>query len=402
MLESLRHYAREHLDTDGLADETRRCHARHFTAAVAAMSPGLRGPDAILWRERLDADLDNFRAAVTWALGSAVEEDGDLAMVILGEPKAAVRGDVINLFAGVDYQRVVEQARRSASPYASLAIADAANNALHRGNLSQGRELSREAMQGVRMSPYPTEVLVTSLAFVESENLAMELTDALQILDEVGADLWQYAQLRGVAAVMAALFGNLILARHEAALAMECSRRVGNPTLLGLAAYGFALASWQSDPIAAQGALEEQVPMIRAVGDSEIVPRALALLSHLRAGGSDHSGALEALWEGLECAHVNGDRPALAVCLARGAVVMKAVGDHHSAAVFLGAMTSSVRARRSGVSPNEIPDYNQFVTTLRSHLGDDRYRAATARGAAMTYEQITAFALAAVEHLRQN
>jgi predicted ATPase len=402
MLESLRHYARERLDLTGTAEETRRCHARHYAAAVAEMSPGLRGPDAILWRGRLDAELDNFRAAVTWALGSAVEEDGELAMVILGEPKAAVPGAMINLFAGVDYQQVVKRARRSTSPYASLAMADAANNALHRGNLPQGRELSREAMQGVRMSPYPTEVLVTSLAFVEPESLGVELAEALQILDEVGADPWQYAQLHGVAAVVAALFGNLTLARQEAAVAIESSRRVGNPTLVGLAVYGFALASWQSDPIAAQAALEEAVSIVRAVGDSAMVPRALALLAHLRAGSGDHSGALEALREGLELAHVNGDRPAIAVCLARGAVIMMAVGEHHTAAVFCGAVTNNVLARRSGMSPNEIPDYDEFVTTLRSRLGADLYEAAIARGAAMTYEQASAFALTAIEGLRPN
>jgi predicted ATPase len=109
MLESLRHYARDRLDLTGTAEGTRRRHARNSAAAVAEISPGLRGPDAILWRGRLDAELDNFRAAVTWALGSAVEEDGELAMEILGEPKAAVPGAMINLFAGVDYQQVVER-----------------------------------------------------------------------------------------------------------------------------------------------------------------------------------------------------------------------------------------------------------------------------------------------------
>jgi hypothetical protein len=173
--------------------------------------------------------------------------------------------------------------------------------------------------------------------------------------------------------------------------------------------YGFALASWQSEPIAAQAALEEQVSIIRSVGDSSILARALALLAQLRAGGGDHSGALEALREGLEFAHVTDDRPAMAVCLARGAVIMMAVGEHHTAAVFSGAVTNNVLAGRSGVSSDErpdappevqIPDSDEFVTTLRSQLGEDLYKAATARGGAMTYEQASAFALAAIEGLR--
>jgi hypothetical protein len=81
---------------------------------------------------------------------------------------------------------------------------------------------------------------------------------------------------------------------------------------------------------------------------------------------------------------------------------MATLGEHETASVFLAAVTNDVLARRSGVSPNEIPDYNQFVMTLRSRLGDDRYNAATARGAAMSYEQASAFALAAIAGLRQN
>jgi hypothetical protein len=298
MLESLRHYARERLEATGAAEETLCCHARHYSAAAAEISAGLRGPDAILWRGRLDADLDNFRAAVTWALASTVEEDGELALVIVGELSAALLGAMTSLFAGVVYQQVVERAGRSASPYASLAMAAAATNALYQGDFPQVRELSREAMRSVRMSQYPGPVLVLSLNFAEPESLAVELTEALQILDEVGADLWEYAELHAVAAVMAGLFGNLSLAGHEAALAIEHSRRIGNPTLMGLALYGFALASWQSDPIAAQTALEEQVQILRSVGGSVVLARALALLAHVRAGDGDPTGALTALREG--------------------------------------------------------------------------------------------------------
>jgi hypothetical protein len=140
-----------------------------------------------------------------------------------------------------------------------------------------------------------------------------------------------------------------------------------------------------------------------------MLARALALLAQLQARDGDLTAALEALREGLESAHINGDRSAMAVCLAKGAVVMMAVGEHHLAAVFSGAMTNNVVGRRSAMSSNErpdappevqIPDYDEFVTTLRSQLGDEDYTAATARGAALTYEQAGAFALAAIEGLR--
>jgi predicted ATPase/class 3 adenylate cyclase len=402
ILESLRHYAREHLESAGLADETRRCHARHYAAAVAEIGAGLRGPDVGLWQQRVDVELENFRAAVTWALDSAAEEDGEPAMVILGELTPGWPASVVttNMFAGMDEQ-AVERARRSPSPFASLVMAGAALNAYYRADFPRASELSRFAMQQVRTSPHPGPVLSVRIVFSDPSSLATELTQALQILDEIGADTHAYAQVHGNAALMAGLSGNLTLAQQEATVAVAMSRRIGNPPLLGNALWGFAVASWQSDPGAAQAALEEAI-QISALGYDTFLPRSLALLAQLRARGDDRPAALESLREGLEIAHTHDDVTAIAVCLARGAVVMVALGEHETAAVLLGAVTKGVRARRSGVSPNEIPDYTKFVATLRTQLGEDLYTAATARGAAMSYESASAFALAAIAGLLQN
>jgi predicted ATPase/class 3 adenylate cyclase len=401
MLESLRHYARELLDTAGLADETRRCHARHYATAVAEIGSRLRGPEVSLWRQRVDVELENFRAAVTWALDSAVEEDGELAMVILGELTAGVSTVIPNMFTGVK-EPAVERARRSPSPFASLVMAGAALNAYYGADFPRARELSRLAMQQVRTSPHPGPVLATRIAFTDPSSLATELTGALQILDEIGAESRDYAQVHGIAALIAGLFGNLALAQQEATVAVGMSRRIGHPPLLGTAPSALAMASWQSDPCAAQAALEEAIQISRAMGYDTGLPRSLALRAQLRARGDDRPAALEALREGLEIAHTHDDVTATAVCLTRGAVTMVALREHETATVFLGAVTNGVRARRSGVSPNEIPDYDKFVATLRTQLGEDLHTAATARGAAMSYEQASAFALAAIAALRQN
>jgi hypothetical protein len=382
MLESLRHYAREHLDIAGLADETRRSHARHYAAAVAEIGSGLRGPDVILWRQRVDVELENFRVAVTWALDSAVEEDGELAMVILGELTAGQAAVLTNMFAGVT-EHAVERARRSPSPFASLVMVGAALNAYYGADFPRAHELSRLAVQQVRTSPHPGLVLAAGIAFTVPSSLAVELTEALPILDEIGADSHAYAQVHGIAAVTAGLFGNITLAQQEATVAVGVSRRIGHPPLLGNALWGFALASWQSDPNAALDAVQEAIQISRAIGGDVVLPRCLALLAQPRARGDDLPAALEALREGLEIAHTHDDVTAIAVCLARGAVVMAALGEDETAAVFVGALTNHVLARRSGVSPNEIPGYDEFVATLRSQLGDDLYTAATARGAAM-------------------
>jgi hypothetical protein len=239
-------------------------------------------------------------------------------------------------------------------------------------------------------------VLAANFVFVHSTALAAELAAALQILEEFNADEWEYLVVHGTAAAMAAVLGDVELARQEAAVALGIGRRVGNQWLLGLNLYAFGLASWQADPTAARLALKEHIQIARATGYDWVLARVLALFAQLEVGGGDRPATLAALHEGLERAHIDGDRPAAGVCLARGAVVMAACGELDTAAVFWGAVADGVFARLTVLPANEIPDHKEFIATVRSELGDDNYTAATARGAAMTYEEITAYAIAAV------
>jgi predicted ATPase len=400
MLESIRHYAREHLDATGASDEARRHHARYYATAAAQMFPNLRGPDDTAWRRRLHADLENFRASLTWSLDSPPEEDGELAVVILGELGAGMESGwaAATTFADGDYEQAVERARRSASGHASLVFSAAAINAYYRGDFRRGRELSREAMQGVRTSAHPDSVLGLNLVFVHPKDLDAELTAALQLLDEVGADTWAYAQLHATAAGMAAVvLGNVELAHREAAVTLETGRRLGSQSLRMQGLYAFGLASWQSDPIGAQAALEEHIQIARAMAYEPVTARVLALLAQLQARDrGDPPVALATLGDAIENAHINDDRPGSAVCLARGAVVMAAVEELDTAAVFWGAVAQGVFAGLTALPANEIPGHDEIMATIQSKLGTDEYATATARGAAMTYEQINTFALEAI------
>jgi hypothetical protein len=318
-------------------------------------------------------------------------------MVILGEVVAGMTGLRSSLVAGA-FARAVEPAQRTTSRYVSLMLAGAAVEAYSRGDFRRGRELSHEAVEKVRTSPHPGVVFSPHFMFVHPQHLAADVSTALQILDEVGADLPEYAEVHGAAAAMAATFGNITFARQEAELAVEISRRLGNPATLSVGLYAFALASWQFDPTAAQAALEEQVQIDpRRV---YVLARAMALLAQILARSGTLPAAVRALSEGVEDAYINGDRPSVAVCLARGAVVMAAGGELETAAVFWGAATDGAFANLTVLPANEIPEHEEFMAIVRSQLGDDRYSAEVARGAAMTYEQITTFALAAVKRLR--
>ena len=68
LLETIRQYGLDRLDESGETDEVRKAHALWIVAFAARVAAGTRGADLHLWTGRLVAELDNIRAALTWAV----------------------------------------------------------------------------------------------------------------------------------------------------------------------------------------------------------------------------------------------------------------------------------------------------------------------------------------------
>jgi predicted ATPase len=70
LLETLRQYAGERLKETGEEPSARTRHLEFFLRRAEGVRVALRSPGAQKWLDRLEQDLDNFRAALAWALGS--------------------------------------------------------------------------------------------------------------------------------------------------------------------------------------------------------------------------------------------------------------------------------------------------------------------------------------------
>ena len=68
MLETIHEYAREKLRESGEAEEIRRAHKEYFLTLAEEAEPELMGSDQVPWMERLEAEHDNMRAALSWSL----------------------------------------------------------------------------------------------------------------------------------------------------------------------------------------------------------------------------------------------------------------------------------------------------------------------------------------------
>jgi tetratricopeptide (TPR) repeat protein len=88
LLETIRQYASERLGASNEADATRQRHASYFLVLAETVQPYLRGVDQGTWLDRLEAEHDNLRGALGWALaGDDVETGARIAIALTGRDK---------------------------------------------------------------------------------------------------------------------------------------------------------------------------------------------------------------------------------------------------------------------------------------------------------------------------
>ncbi len=81
MLETIHEYAREKLEESGEAEEIGRVHAQYFLAMAEEAEPELTGSEQVEWMERLEAEHDNMRTALSRSLEG---EDPELTLGLAG------------------------------------------------------------------------------------------------------------------------------------------------------------------------------------------------------------------------------------------------------------------------------------------------------------------------------
>jgi predicted ATPase/DNA-binding SARP family transcriptional activator len=81
LLQTLADYGREHLLASGELSELRRLHAGHYLGLARLSDAAWQGADQLAWMAAVQADLDNLRAAMTWAVE---RQDSEQALFLAG------------------------------------------------------------------------------------------------------------------------------------------------------------------------------------------------------------------------------------------------------------------------------------------------------------------------------
>jgi class 3 adenylate cyclase len=260
------------LECGGESNETEavsRRHAQYYQAFAAAADPGLRGPDEVSWTEQVERDLDNLRAAVSWAVeaGEADTALGIIASLAIGF------GTRIGAPFGAISERAVAMPEALEHPLRGVALASAARSARDRGEHDRARLLAEEALEAAaalppgRASAHARCRTISGVLVVLFPDIVLEAQDISRFRDlserrlvaaiELDDDWEKALALMQTAGLF--LYGEPARGIADAEAALRLARRLDNPSALIYAPITLGSVLADTDPGRAETLFDEAI-----------------------------------------------------------------------------------------------------------------------------------------------
>jgi diguanylate cyclase (GGDEF)-like protein len=269
MLETIRLYALEKLETAGETAGMRTRHLHAMAALAERCEPGVCGREQQRWLERLDAETGDLQAAIAW--GEAHDAGALLRLASSLWRYSDLRGQrVIGLDTLV---RALRAGQRDATH--AVGLARAAYMARNLADFALADQLAGESLAITAVTPAP-----------QAEAMALFIRGAAAL-----------ELMRGEAG------------RRDLARALELARATGDDGLAGTALVfmGFE-AEMRNDLEAARRLMTEGLRSAQRGGDRRRIGHALVRLAFVAIAADDGAQALRHCEEVLELAQAIGDR----------------------------------------------------------------------------------------------
>jgi predicted ATPase/DNA-binding CsgD family transcriptional regulator len=393
MLETIREYAIKRLSSSGEEESIRRAHAEYYLALAEEAGPGLTTAGQVKWLNLLDAEHDNLRAALQWALERNEAETG----LRLG--RALWRFWYLRCYLS-EGQRWLEEtlALSGGSPILRAGVLSGAGHiAWGRGDFERAATLREESLKLFRQLGDKAGIAASlnGLSFVSRMRgdyaAAREMcSEALVIYRELD-DRWGIAQSLFLSGATAAFQGDHEAGRPLLEESVALYREVGEGQGLAdaLGVLGMSALS-REDYGAVRPLLEECRKIVQSVGYRRGLAKTSSCLGDLVLNQGDPGKAHALYTEGLEILKELDDKWWMAWCLEGLAGVAAAQGQPERAARIFGA-TETLREEIKGPRPAaHRADYERMVAAARSRLDNETFAAAWEEGRAMTPEQALA------------
>ena len=411
MLETIRQYAREKLVESNEIERLRDAHLAYFSDSGQEGRAKMFTRERAAWFNKLDAEYDNLRAALTWAL----DRDTERALrIVAGLPQYwGARG------YSTEGRNWAEQAlARDAAEAASRPEVDKNRHAfradalvaLSQVFLGQGQDVEAhrvlEEATGLMRELGVRDGLASALGLLSMVSAsqgdgksALEYSKQSIELAEATGDKIALAMAYGVLGRFTyELEGDIPRARTyvERAIAIARELDLGWGLGLGLMLLG-AMSSEEGDYDSARSRLAESMALFRAEGNRPFVNNTRSRMADVARAQGDYGTAIELYGEALKTWSELGNRGAAArclECLAFVAIAQTGVpgatdgqSSLRKAARMFGAASAVRESSASNMEPKEQAEYGRELAKLRARLDGESLNAAWAHGRAQSLEQ---------------
>ena len=390
MLETIREFARERLDEAAGAAEIRRRHAEHFLAFGLEAQPELVRRKQRQWLDRLDADRDNLRAALSWLLELDPESGLTLAhaLIVFWYTRGHVREGRDWLVAALE--------RASSSPSAVRAAALDWAGYLSDELGEDGAALVEQAVACARAADAPAAL---ALALCHLPHVAWPgqvdkaipvIEEALAIAEQAGDPFTHGVVLNNLGAWYSAR-GDRERARtlHEESYRVRAG--MGDLSRMALSLSNLAWVSlYVGDASRARDLGIQALALAREVGDRRHVAAALSTLGWMALAEVHLNEARELLEESLTVAQEIAFRSLVYSDLFALAAVAGGGGDWRLAARLEAALDSEIQVEATALNSWEKGLLDQNRAAAQAQTDPAEWEAAWAAGAALTIEQAAA------------
>jgi predicted ATPase/class 3 adenylate cyclase len=390
LLETIRQFAQERLRADGEESAIRKRHFGYYLALVERAEPALLGgPQQKQSLDLLEADHDNVRSALTWALEKPERAESAIRMC----------GAFYRFWSRRGYwqeghtwcMKALAQAPGGGDKAARAKALLAAGGMSYlpeaetRALLEDALRLSREA--GDRLTEAATLIHVA-----KSLNWGDELSQAQSLLEQACAISREIGhgslELIGMSNLVNVLRSqdNYAAALALAEEGLARSRASADPWLEGAFLYLLAVvARDRSDIAVAQAFNEQALAIFRALGMPDWQATALTELAALAVVRGDSSLTGHYFTEAFNISRKLGDRGNLAYCFQVTGTLASQAQQYVEAVRFWGA-AGTLRGASLQEDALDRKLMAPYRAQCREVLGDAAYDAADAAGRALTRE----------------
>jgi predicted ATPase/DNA-binding CsgD family transcriptional regulator len=401
LLDTVRQYAAERLAQrlGSERDETRAAHRDHYLAVVETAGMHLRGRDAAVWLDRLEAEFDNIRAALAFSVTDPDGAEAGLRMAAGLRWFCNMRGHGSEVLKSLNLLLERPDARLPTRSRARALIVschlcdqfgdDSAAPSIADGALRIARDLGDDALTADALSQlcwfrYEHGSLPAARAHIdEAVDLARTTQDPRLIADILGRR-----------AVFDAEAGDLAAAFADRQETLTLSRTAGDTYRLAITLANLGVDELGAGELqAARAHLQEASMLADNLGYPNLSPAVLQNLGFVDLIDANARLARRHFLHSLDTARITGIRSYVHNALLGLALAAGADGDPAIAATLHGVADEQYEQAGRVFQAIEAGLRDCDHARLRAALGDAAFEAAYTRG--RTLSQADAIALAA-------